>query len=352
MAKQSSSSSSGAKGRGRSLQEWCDALEQEEREKTARKEACELSQAVYAPGQRAASIDSLYPGRKKCARLTRFPNVLSWDCGLTNLCYCFIEYGMGADGDGFRIVEWENFSLHCSTLMEAVQRLVEEIVRNRCWMLQADQVCIEGQVIGNTKMKVVSHAIQTFFVTASTALFGDPVPVVFVDARSKFKAAEGIALDPKIKNLKDNRRRNKSAAVFYAREILKGARMDTPLHFLESFEKQDDLSDAFLQGLYYLKRNKKTKKVNKEIEMYINDSKDTEGSLSLGFPVEWAATDKEPVREFVEANEGCEYRKEIPLPVRHGGNTASAGAVAVFPPPGTGGHTRFVSRRKQNEGPA
>jgi hypothetical protein len=280
-------------------------------------------------------------------------NVLSWDCGITNLCYCFIELLDDIDENGkgekeisdFRIIMWENFSLNAQTLMQATATLVKEL-DNRPWMMDVDSVCIENQVLKNVQMKVMSHAIQCYFETRGAARSRDnstysTLPngmriarkgkggpsVHFIKADSKFQAVPRITIPPKIEAL-SRRNRNKKAAVHIAKELLKEKEDSTAINFLDSFDKQDDLSDALLQGLYFLKNQKYRKLHAEKLKSYLGmkelntidipadpkPAKKRRSSKKLVIDAK-TGTHSEPYDDARDGiNEGCEYDKEVPLP--------------------------------------
>lgn len=236
-------------------------------------------------------------------RLTAGVNVLSWDCGMTNLCYCFLEHLVKEEGQTkeFRIVKWSNFSLHADNIKDAAESLVYELNR-RPWMLDVDYVCIESQVIKNTQMKCLSHIIQTYFLTRNstsvqfsidgTSNIAPPrgPTVHFVEAKSKFNVCS--VPEPKIQS---RRLRNKRVAVLMAQKLLTDQNDVTTLKFLNSFDKKDDLSDSFVQGLYFLRLLKSNKKNARTIKNHLGLNTEPEGIV-------------------ISLNEGCEIDDEIPLP--------------------------------------
>lgn len=236
-------------------------------------------------------------------RLTKNVNVLSWDCGTTNLCYCFLE-DANEPGREFRIVKWQNFSLFADSIKEATETFVNEANR-RPWMLDADYVSIESQVLKNSDMKAISHVIQCYFRTRATlpvefndgVMYQPPVygpSVNFVDSKSKFTLC--VVPEPKCKSRRD---RNKQIAVTMARKLLSDQGETVALEFLNSFKKKDDLSDSFLLGLYFLRklRNQHTNSSTIRKHLGLNAVED-EGSIVID----------------LNLNEGCEIDDEIPLP--------------------------------------
>ena len=260
----------------------------------------------------------------KETRLTEGINVLSWDCGLTNLCYCLLCEEPGEKE--FRVVMWENLSLNSQTLAQAIQALVREL-DSRPFMMDVDYVCIENQVLKNVQMKCMSFAIQCYFLTRAslrarhasiihTLPDGSKVckaaaakpSVHFIKAESKFQVKGDIVIPDKIEKLQ-RRRRNKRAAEFIAETLLRRKGYHVALNFMLSFTKRDDLSDSFLQGLYFLRLQKQRKAQRERVTEYLG-MKDFQ-TLSIDTST---GTGKEEIQDCSGINEGCEYDKEVPLP--------------------------------------
>ena len=275
---------------------------------------------------------SLYMNYKDNRRLTDGMNVLSWDCGITNLCYCLLEKIEGENE--FRIIMWENFSLNSQTIMQATEKLVKEL-DSRPWMAYVDYVCIENQVLKNVQMKVIAHVIQCYFVIKAAARArensvytslpnGTKVarrgksgpPVHLVKAESKFTVAGDIKIPDRIEKLQ-RRRRNKQAAIYIAEQMLRNRGYTTEVNFLTSFEKRDDYSDSFLQGLYFLrlmqKRQERRIDQRKKLKKFMGMSEERGQTITIGQD-ETTGTRDEKYNDDDGINEGCEYEKEIPLP--------------------------------------
>lgn len=218
-------------------------------------------------------------------RLTPGTNVLSFDPGKTNLCYCLLEYVGAADRE-FRILRWQNFSLHAKSLKEAIESLVIELSR-RSWMSRVDYVCIEAQMVWNKDMKVISHAIQTYFRTRTLGQERRPT-VSFIEAKNKFS----VCKVPEPTHLKTRRSRNKKVAVLMAEKLLSEQNDATALEFLRGFKKKDDLSDSMVQGLYFLRLVQKQKQASARVKRHL------EGGG----------------KHVIDINEGCRVDDESPLP--------------------------------------
>ena len=197
-------------------------------------------------------------------------------------------------------------------MKQAVENLVRELDK-RPWMLHADHVCIEGQLSRNRDMHTLSHCIQVYFITRSLktpnslsafsstpenditqtedgtkvkTIVRKPPTVHFISPRSKFTVAD--VPEP---NKVSGHARNKKVAVLMAQKILLEQKDNTAYDYLMSHRKKDDLSDSFLQGLYFLRlmdrKNKTSKKIldhlngaKREIEIVDDDTVDEMGSKS------------------------------------------------------------------------
>jgi hypothetical protein len=225
-------------------------------------------------------------------RLTVGVNCLSWDCGTSNLAYCLIESVDEPDRE-FCVRLWENFSLGSDTTAEAVFALRRELDA-RPWMRHADHVCIEAQANVNPTMKVISHALQMYFIcrtdpgTVAARAAAAPVaagvevrpaaqcvPVHFISPKNKFK----VCSVPEPEGQKGHAK-NKMVAVLMAKKVLAGPR-DKPMYdYLMSHKKKDDLSDCFLQGLYFLRllrqKNRSARRIMEHIKGTISIVDETE----------------------------------------------------------------------------
>ncbi len=273
--------------------------------------------------------DTIRMAPNESQRVTKGTNVLSWDCGITNLCYCLLEE---LEGEAeFRIIMWENFSLASPNLREATKVLAKAI-KDKKWMKYVDYVCIETQVMRNVQMKTVSHVIQGIFeyisiemamansVTSFTpsgikiARMGKGGPQVhFVKPESKFKVAGDIVIPERFEKLKQRHRRNKLAAIHIAQEILRRKQYFESLNYLNSLVKKDDLADSFLQGLYFLRTIKKKKEQKQKLKDILGISHKKQ-DIVINIFDETTGTRKERYDDGDGMNEGCEYDKEVAIP--------------------------------------
>lgn len=191
-------------------------------------------------------------------RLTEHANVLSWDCGMSNLAYCLLEDQDDPERE-HAVRLWENFSLRADSMAEAIASLRRELDA-RPWMLLADNVVIEAQVAANPQMKVIAHALQMYFLARRAP--GTPQNVHFVCPKSKFKVCN--VPDPEGAR---GHAKNKKIAVLMAQKML--AREKASLDYLNSHRKKDDLADSYLQAVYFMRTLKARKRTAASILAHI-----------------------------------------------------------------------------------
>ena len=112
--------------------------------------------------------------------------------------------------------------------------------------LNVDIVCIENQpALKNPTMKSVQMIIYSYF------LMKEIKDLQMINARNKLKVYKG----PKIEcDSKESYKRNKFLAIKYCDYMIKENKLiDEKYHKLyDESKKKDDLSDSYLQGIYYI----------------------------------------------------------------------------------------------------
>jgi|TARA_B110000971_G_scaffold16066_1_gene14857 hypothetical protein len=113
--------------------------------------------------------------------------------------------------------------------------------------LNMDVVCIENQpALKNPTMKSVQMIIYSYFL-----MNGQAKDIQMINARNKLKVYTG----PKIEcDIKESYKRNKFLAIKYCDYMIRdNSHIDKVYHKLyDDSKKKDDLSDAYLQGIYYI----------------------------------------------------------------------------------------------------
>ena len=123
-------------------------------------------------------------------------------------------------------------------------RLVDELDKVPL-LCESSVVLIENQPSSNPKMKNVSYLLYCYFVIHKVK------KVIFVNPRNKLEVYDGPYVQC---NLKGQYARNKFYGKVYCRYIIRNQPSDIKL--FESHKKKDDLADSFLQGVWFLCKNK------------------------------------------------------------------------------------------------
>jgi hypothetical protein len=216
----------------------------------------------------------------------RVERILSIDVGIKNLAYCIFESQPNHQIGTTRVVKWKAFSVvddkvNCKTM--CLERLTEQLLLKLMDEFgnenDLDLVLIENQPANKNKtMKSISICIFTFF-NMMKVMHGSARHIKFVSAKYKLncKLTNGVNI------ARNTYRDRKQSAIKLAYQYLPavcpsseapdvkivpeqrpfhddGAENDTVTdtacrdlaHMFLSSKKKDDLSDALLQGIYYI----------------------------------------------------------------------------------------------------
>jgi len=205
--------------------------------------------------------------------------VLSWDVGIYNLSYCILEKN---ENEEPKIIAWDIVNLVDNEAMKKDRNLLFENIPRKLHeipeLLNVDIVVIENQPsLKNPQMKSIQMILYSYFLILGKVI-GSEKSTTYIDkiefcsASNKLKVYDGptIILEEKKKNKKIievedvtiNNTVKKSSSVKYAdkkRLAIEHAKyyLEQNLDYKNFFndnKKKDDLSDSFLQGLYYIKK--------------------------------------------------------------------------------------------------
>ena len=218
--------------------------------------------------------------------------ILSFDVGIKNLAYCLLDTetksiddwniinisvdptcehvnkGKCCDKIAKKMIKDSGFKLctsHCKIKMYKDKKmrnvpklenptlsLGRQIVKKldeKKNFLNMDVVCIENQpALKNPTMKSVQMIIYSYFLMNGLAK-----DIQMINARNKLKVYTG----PKINcDIKETYKRNKFLAIKYCDYMIReNPHIDSVFHQLyDDSKKKDDLSDAYLQGIYYINK--------------------------------------------------------------------------------------------------
>jgi len=229
--------------------------------------------------------------------------ILSWDVGIYNLSYCIVEK---IENETPKIIGWDIVNLVDNEQMKKNRNLLFENIPRKLHelsqLLDVDYVVIENQPsLKNPQMKSIQMILYSYFLILGKVIGNETTKsyidkIDFCSASNKLKIYDGpvIVLEEKKsrkKNVKEviqnieqytvqkielddgdciiesekNPIKKKASTVKYAdkkRLAIEHAKYFVEkyspqyLDFFNGHKKKDDLSDSFLQGLYYIKNLK------------------------------------------------------------------------------------------------
>jgi len=229
--------------------------------------------------------------------------ILSWDVGIYNLSYCIIEK---IENESPKIIDWDIVNLVDNEQMKKNRNLLFENIPRKLHelpqLLDVDFVVIENQPsLKNPQMKSIQMILYSYFLILGKVIGNETTKsyidkIDFCSASNKLKIYDGPAIvleekKSKKKNIEqvsqipitteqlidedennittdivENKpAKKKASSVKYADK--KRLAIEHAKYFIEKYspqyidffnkhKKKDDLSDSFLQGLYYIKNIK------------------------------------------------------------------------------------------------
>ena len=224
--------------------------------------------------------------------------ILSFDVGIKNLAYCLIDSKDGSiddwgilnisadpvcehqmkhrpcDKTAKKMIKDTEFKLCTSHIkikeykdkkLKNVPKLINPMLELGKYIvkkldekenfLNVDIVLIENQpALKNPKMKSVQMILYSYFLIEGVTTLKTIKDIQMMNARNKLKAYIG----PPVKcDIKDKYKKNKFLAIQYCDYMIKNnPHIDKKLHKLyEDSKKKDDLSDAYLQGMFYIQKD-------------------------------------------------------------------------------------------------
>ena len=222
--------------------------------------------------------------------------ILSFDVGIKNLAYCLLDskdnsiddWGIlnisvdpvcehqmkhrECDNTAKKVIKDTGFRLctsHCKIkqykdkklrnvpkLKNPMFELGKSIVKKlneKPNFVHVDIVCIENQpALKNPTMKSVQMILYSYFL-----MNGSMEDIQMINARNKLKVYKGPhVICPYENNKKNKYKINKYLAIKYCKYMIEeNEKIDKKFHELyDSSKKKDDLSDSYLQGIYYIEK--------------------------------------------------------------------------------------------------
>ena len=112
--------------------------------------------------------------------------------------------------------------------------------------INCEHIILENQPsLKNPTMKSIQMILYSYFLIKS-----NHIKLEMINARNKLKAYEGEPIEC---NISDRYKKNKFLAIEYCKKMI----INENINFINLFEnskKKDDLSDSYLQGIYYINK--------------------------------------------------------------------------------------------------
>ena len=195
--------------------------------------------------------------------------ILSFDIGIKNLAYCILYKDLTISNEKNLIIhKWgiinileDNEKCKDISLDEIGTRMYKRL-QDEFLEENITEVLLENQpVLKNPVMKSIQILIMGFFKYESVILGREIKLIKLINASNKLKLGKKLIQfneSEDILKIKSKYNRNKKLAILYTNYFLEKELYSDYNKYSTLFnehKKKDDLSDAFLQGLYYIKNN-------------------------------------------------------------------------------------------------
>ncbi len=195
--------------------------------------------------------------------------ILSFDIGIKNLAYCILYKDLTINNEKNLIIhKWgiinileDNEKCKDISLDEIGTRMYKRL-QDEFLEENITEVLLENQpVLKNPVMKSIQILIMGFFKYESVILGREIKLIKLINASNKLKLGKKLIQfneSEDILKIKSKYNRNKKLAILYTNYFLEKELYSDYNKYYTLFnehKKKDDLSDAFLQGLYYIKNN-------------------------------------------------------------------------------------------------
>ena len=195
--------------------------------------------------------------------------ILSFDIGIKNLAYCILYKDLTISNEKNLIIhKWgiinileDNEKCKDISLDEIGTRMYKRL-QDEFLEENITEVLLENQpVLKNPVMKSIQILIMGFFKYESVILGREIKLIKLFNASNKLKLGKKLIQfneSEDILKIKSKYNRNKKLAILYTNYFLEKELYSDYNKYSTLFnehKKKDDLSDAFLQGLYYIKNN-------------------------------------------------------------------------------------------------
>ena len=179
--------------------------------------------------------------------------IVSWDIGVNNLSYCILDISENK----INIKKWDiidikngmNIKKEKMRIFENIPNILDTIPE----LLDAKYVVIENQpCMKNPTMKSIQIIVYSYFIIKGLQNKDSNIEhIIFQSASNKLKVYKGPPVEKKYKTKYSQR---KFEAVKHTNFFLENDKEN--FDFFNSKKKKDDLADSYLQGLYFIMKNK------------------------------------------------------------------------------------------------
>lgn len=138
--------------------------------------------------------------------------------------------------------------------LEIGKKMVE-LLKEKSKFLEVDAVIIENQpALKNPTMKTIQMLLYSYFLINGITIQDSPIETIeMINARNKLKAYTG---PPIVCIIKDKYKKTKFLGIEYCGQMINSNDKidDKYKELFKNSKKKDDLSDAYLQGMYWFQK--------------------------------------------------------------------------------------------------
>jgi hypothetical protein len=148
--------------------------------------------------------------------------------------------------------KWKKIPKCKNSVLEVGKKMIKILDEKKAF-LDVDVVIIENQpALKNPTMKTIQMMLYSYFLIKGVVIEeSDLNTIQMINARNKLKAYKGPEI---VCDIKDKYKKTKFLGIEYCKKMIsENQQIDEKWRDLfETSKKKDDLSDAYLQGIYYL----------------------------------------------------------------------------------------------------
>lgn len=196
--------------------------------------------------------------------------ILSFDIGIKNLSYCIMyKSNLNRNINDIKIIDWGIIQLidddiKCKTVpLETITEILYNKLHDKFIDYDIDTILLENQpVLKNPLMKSIQMIIYGYFNYEKHIMGRNIESIKLINASNKLKLGKKLkdfnnSVDvQEINKINSKYTKNKKLAIIYTNHFLKQRLIEEDYEkyntIFNDHKKKDDLSDAFLQGLYFI----------------------------------------------------------------------------------------------------